>query len=135
MIDLNDIAAFVEDNEKYKRFPYYCSKGKLTIGIGRNIQDVGITRQEALYLLKNDLLECLYDLEKIFKGQEIPSNKLKALVDMRFCLGPVKFRGFKKMIAAVKAEDWQAAAREAEDSIWFDEVKTRGPKVIKLLLS
>jgi len=135
MINLNDIATFVEENESYQQFPYPCSKGKLTIGIGRNIQEVGITKKEALYLLKNDLLECLSDLGRIFGDQEIPNNKLKALVDMRFCLGPVKFRKFKKMIVAVKAEDWQAAAKEAEDSLWYKEVKSRGPKVIKLLLS
>jgi lysozyme len=28
--------------------PYRCSSNKLTIGIGRNIEDVGITEEEAM---------------------------------------------------------------------------------------
>ena len=35
--------------------PYHDSVGKLTIGYGRNIEDTGVTPEEALYLLQNDL--------------------------------------------------------------------------------
>lgn len=135
MINLSKLSEFVEENEGYRELPYRCSRGKLTIGIGRNIQDVGITRKEALYLLKNDLSECLSDLGRIFVDQEIPDNKLIALADMRFNLGPQGFRRFKELIIAVRAEDWEAAAEEAEDSIWYDQVGDRGPKIVKLLLS
>ena len=35
--------------------PYRCSAGKLTIGVGRNLDDNGISKQEALFLFKNDV--------------------------------------------------------------------------------
>ena len=34
---------------------YQCSEGYWTIGVGRNIQTLGITKDEAMYLLANDL--------------------------------------------------------------------------------
>ena len=35
--------------------PYRCSAGKLTIGVGRNLDDRGITSSEAMMLLFNDI--------------------------------------------------------------------------------
>jgi lysozyme len=45
--------------------PYLCPAGKLTIGIGRNLEGKGITKQEAIMLLENDIQECLDDLTDI----------------------------------------------------------------------
>ena len=36
------------DHEDIKLKPYRCSAGKLTIGVGRNLDDNGITRAEAI---------------------------------------------------------------------------------------
>jgi lysozyme len=38
--------------------PYRCTAGKLTIGVGRNLEDKGISQQEAYELLENDIREC-----------------------------------------------------------------------------
>ena len=35
--------------------PYRCTAGKLTIGIGRNLDDCGISKTEAYVLLENDI--------------------------------------------------------------------------------
>jgi lysozyme len=45
--------------------PYLCPAGKLTIGIGRNLEGKGITKQEAIMLLEYDIQECLDDLTDI----------------------------------------------------------------------
>ena len=39
--------------------PYKCTAGKMTIGVGRNLDDVGISEQEALDMLFNDVGKCL----------------------------------------------------------------------------
>ncbi len=83
--------------------PYHCPAGKLTIGIGRNLEDKGISEKEAVMLLENDIEECIADLEIVFQGFDLlPEAAQLVLVDMRFNLGPGRFRHFKKMIAAVK---------------------------------
>ena len=83
--------------------PYKCPAGRLTLGIGRNLDDKGITEKEALYLLKNDIVECMNDLDIIFLDQfnTWPDNIQMALIDMRFQLGGKGFRKFKRMIISL----------------------------------
>ena len=104
--------------------PYRCTAGKLTIGVGRNIEDVGISRDEALMLLENDIRECHADLYRIFPAfHGIAPGRQYALVDLRFNLGPSRFRSFKRMIAAIKSENWDQAAAELKDSLWWTQVQ------------
>ena len=53
-------------HEGLKLKPYQCPAGRLTIGVGRNLEDKGITEKEAVMLLENDIQECLEDLKTIF---------------------------------------------------------------------
>ena len=104
--------------------PYKCPAGKLTIGVGRNIEDNGIRREESRYMLTNDIAECESDLRRVFDNFEAFSeNRRVALVDLRFNLGPSRFRSFKKMIAAIQRGDWLHAACEAMDSRWAHQVQ------------
>jgi lysozyme len=106
--------------EGYRRDPYKCTAGYLTVGIGRNLQTVGIRYSEAKFMLKNDLDECRWDLEKIFPGQfsALPTHVAEVLMNMRFQLGSGGFRGFKKMIAAIRGWDFVEAQRQGLDSKW-----------------
>jgi len=104
--------------------PYMCPSGKLTIGIGRNLDDKGITRDEALLLLDNDIAECVADLRSIFpKFHTYSVERQTALCDLRFNLGASGFRQFRKMIRAVHDEDWQKAATETVASKWYYQVQ------------
>ena len=114
--------------------PYRCPAGKLTIGIGRNLEDKGITEKEAVMLLENDIQECIEDLETVFQGFALlPEAVQLALVDMRFNLGPGRFRQFKKMIAAVKDQDFAKAAGEMKDSRWYNQVGQRSRTLVKMM--
>lgn len=97
--------------------PYADSTGNLTIGVGRNLDGRGITHQEAMYLLDNDIAECLHHLGNLFHGWlSYSTDRRNALTNMRFNLGPYGFMGFKKMISAIRAGKWQEAADECLDS-------------------
>lgn len=43
-------------HESYRQFVYSDSTGHLTVGIGRNLSDRGISTTEAFYLLDDDIL-------------------------------------------------------------------------------
>lgn len=106
--------------------PYKCPAGKTTIGVGRNIEDNGIRREESRYMLTNDITECILDLQRIFQGwASFSDNRKIALTDMRFNLGPTRFRTFRRMIAAIHARDWTLAAKEAQDSRWATQVQSQ----------
>lgn len=127
--------SLITTNEGCKLKPYYCPAGKLTIGVGRNLDDRGITSQEALYLLENDIRDCVQDLLKIFPNQfySFPENIQLVLIDMRFNLGPGGFRTFKKMIKAFKTLQYSAAIIEMKDSRWYGQVTNRADRLINMI--
>lgn len=104
---------------------YKCPAGFITVGVGRNLEGKGITRPESRMLLINDVAECETDMRTFFgKSWEYFSDNRKiALIDLRFNLGPSRFRGFRKMIAAIHRSDWEDAGKEAMDSLWARQVQ------------
>lgn len=126
MRDLTKLEEQLLDHEGYKRHAYKCPAGKLTVGIGRNLEDKGLSFDEALYLLRNDIEECVLDLYKIFAGfATFSKDRQRALIELRFILGPIGFRKFEKMIAAIKQGDFNVAASEMVTSLWFYQVKSK----------
>ena len=122
------------EHEGLEQKVYRCTAGKLTIGVGRNLEDKGITEEEALFLLRNDIAECEDDLRSIFtKFDALDESRKRVLIDMRFNLGPSGFRMFKKMITAVKDKDLSRAAKEMKDSNWFRQVGKRAKTLFKMM--
>jgi len=133
-MQFNKIKNQLIEHEGLKLKPYRCPAGKLTIGIGRNLDDKGITESEAKDLLYNDLRECLYDLRGMFlEFDNLPENIQLVLVDMRFQLGPKRFRTFKKMIRAVDEKDWHEMIRQMKDSAWYGQVPNRANDLISMV--
>ena len=127
---------YITKHEKMVLHPYTDSVGKLTIGVGRNLDDNGISKDEALYMLNNDLKIVSNDLHSIFEDfSYLPYNVQLALTDMMFNLGKGRFLGFKKMIQAVKDKDFKEAARQAKDSKWCKQVGTRCEDNYELLFN
>lgn len=123
MLNDQQIAEYVQGHEGLSLMPYYCTAHKLSIGIGRNLEDRGISKEEALYLFGNDLRLAISDLHKTF-GEDMksfPDPMVLAFIDMMFQLGMVRFGGFKKMIKYSVAGNWKEAARELMDSKYARE--------------
>jgi lysozyme len=121
-------------DEGLKLNPYLCTAGKMTIGVGRNLDDRGITRDEALYMLGNDITITMKDLDAVIpEWRYLDEPKARALANMCFQLGRVRFCQFTKMIAAIRKHDFAEAGREARDSLWYKQVPNRAERVIKML--
>jgi lysozyme len=135
-MDQSRLEKTIVNDEGFSQTIYQCSAGKWTIGIGRNVQDKGITYAEAMHLLKNDILECTQDLQRVFGDQfeRLPDHTQEALINMRFQLGPGSFRTFRKFIAAIKAWDFAEAERQGLDSKWAkNDTPGRAKRVLKVL--
>ena len=113
-------------HEGIKLKMYYDSEGVPTIGVGRNLEDVGLTHDEAMYLLNNDLKrvmnECLHEFPWF---ADLSEQRQCVVASMVFNLGLAGFKKFKKMIAAIEKEDWTEAACQMIDSHWAAQVKSR----------
>jgi len=133
-MDIDRLIGQLIRHEGIRQFPYTCNAGKLTIGVGRNLEDKGLSRLEIMTLLKNDIDECYRDLSKLFpEWDSFSDDRHHALMDMRFNLGPCGFRQFQKMIDAIKENDWSRAADEAIASKWARQVGRRAVYISGLM--
>lgn len=124
----------IKRHEGLRLKPYKCTAGKLTIGYGRNLEDCGITEAEANAMLDHDIAVCLEELSQIFpRFYQMPEKVQCVLVDMLFNLGKSRFLQFKKMIQAVKDQDYKRAAAEMKDSKWYSQVPSRADEDITIM--
>ena len=109
----------IKANEGFSRTAYKCTAGKLTVGYGHNLEDTGLSPDEALYLLRNQLgkiRDALDGLGLLSPGH--PSNQEIVLFDMAFNMGLSGLLKFKKMLAAYHIADYETAAVEILDSAY-----------------
>lgn len=121
-------------NEGLRLKPYTCTAGKLTIGIGRNLDDKGISEEEAMYLLKNDIEECEFQLNKelaFFKNLDMARQDV--LLNMCFNLGINGLLGFKNTLAMIEAGNYEAAADNMLNSKWAYQVGDRAKELADIM--
>lgn len=116
------------------RKPYRDTVGKLTIGYGRNLDDVGLSPLEAEVLLDHDLHAAELECRKAFPWfTSLTDARQGVVVEMVFNLGLAGFQGFKKAIAAIEAEDYGAAAGHMLASKWAKQVKGRALRLASVM--
>ncbi len=105
---------------------YIDTVGKLTIGYGRNLDDVGITRDEAAYLLSGDISTAIQGLVTRYPWfDRLDPVRQAALVNMGFNLGATKLAGFKHTLAAIERGQYGDASTRMLDSLWATQVGQR----------
>jgi len=122
------------DDEGYRQFPYKCTAGKLTVGIGRNLEARGISKEEAFYLLNQDIdyfTDFLKDNLPFFDS--LSENRQNVLVNMCFNLGTHGFMKFKKMINHVSKGQFEQAVAEMLDSKWIQQVPNRAMRLCEMM--
>lgn len=114
--------------------PYRCTAGKLTIGVGRNIEDRGISEREAMFMLDEDIDIAAAELDKnIGWWRSQPEGVQHVLVDMYITLGWPRLSGFQKFLGGLKAGDYKAAASEMLNSRWAEQVGARAQNLASMV--
>jgi lysozyme len=115
--------------------PYRCTAGKLTIGIGRNLDDCGISKTEAYILLENDIQNCekqlLDEIPEIYNG--LDEVRKSVLLNMCFNLGIGGLLEFNNTLAFIAAGDWERAANGMLSSKWAKQVGRRAIELSELM--
>lgn len=125
-----DIFAQLRRDEGLRLKPYRDSVGKITIGIGRNLDDAGISEQEADFLLANDVKAATVSLEANFPWAcGLDDARKGALINMAFNMGIRGLSQFHDFLAKMQAGDFRAAAGAMLDSLWAKQV---GPRATRL---
>jgi lysozyme len=117
--------------------PYVDTVGKVTIGIGRNLDDVGISREEAYYLLENDIDKAYRVLvARLPWVLRLDDVRQVVLTNMAFNMGINSLTKFIHTLGAVQRGDWSTAAKGMRGSLWYRQVqKSRSERLIQMMLT
>lgn len=109
--------------------PYLCSEGKITIGFGRNLEDMGISEKEAEMLLMSDIERCYEELDVFSWFHDLDQVRQEAMVNMLFNLGLPTFLEFKRTLKFMAEGAYSQAADEMLDSKWANQVGDRAKEL------
>ena len=108
----NDLENLIIRHEGYRRNPYP-DAGGLAIGYGRNLVYNGVSHDEALYLLRNDIERVTKELTKRYESFSKLSHARRAvLISMGYNMGLEDLSGFNRMWSAIDQQDFNMAASE-----------------------
>ena len=155
MVDRHRVIDLLTKHEGFRATCYRDTVGKLTIGIGFNLDAAGaelrciaaeldyaalrggqaITLEQAQALLAEGI-QSAQDVATITVPgfPEMPDNVQLVIIDMIFNLGSAGFHRFHVMIAALIDHDWLRAANAMRASLWYGQVGVRATNDIALLL-
>lgn len=133
---ITNILDQLKRDEGLRLKPYKDSVDKLTIGYGRNLDDEGISRDEAEYMLHNDVIQHGADL-----AAHLPwTNSLDAarrgvLLNMAFNMGVAGLMQFRNTLALIQAGNYAEAAEEMLKSRWAEQVGPRAHRLAEQMRS
>ncbi|KQM79404.1 lysozyme [Sphingomonas sp. Leaf22] len=138
---------------------YRCTAAKLTIGIGRNLDDVGITASEARLfgcetsaqalahvkrhgltmlqaesLFANDIVGCERDLDRrLGWWRGLDDVRQRVLLNMCFNLGINRLLGFRNTLRMIEHREYEDAAAGMLQSLWARQVGARAQRLSAMM--
>lgn len=135
-MDMERIKTTLIRHEGLELKPYRCTSDKLTIGVGRNLDDRGITHTTAMQMLDEDIELSIEDLRRNLSWfDEMPEPVQEALINLAFNMGIVRLMQFRKTIAFLRDREWDKAATEMLDSRYATQVGRRADEVADMIRS
>lgn len=132
----NELEKALVRDEGLIKLAYEDTVGKVTIGVGRNLDDLGITEDEAMYLLRNDIERVKMEVEDRCEWiADLDATRRDVIYNMVFNLGIVRFLKFKKTISAVAKGDYIEASLQMLDSKWAHQVGRRAIRLAETMSS
>jgi len=135
MLLVEKIVSQLKKDEGFRGQPYKCPAGATTIAYGRNLDANPLTEEEGDYLLRRGVESAFRMLYRYPFFSDLPDDKREVLVCMMYQLGPVRFSGFAKMLAAFKAGNHHIAAVELKDSLYYRQHEEWGSDRVKHMVS
>lgn len=121
----NDLENLIIRHEGYRRNPYP-DAGGLAIGYGRNLVYNGVSHDEALYLLRNDIKRITEHLTKRHESfSQLDNTRRAVLVSMGYNMGLESLSEFTDMWNAIDQKRYNKAASEIVFSKYCGQVGKR----------
>ena len=108
---------------------YKDSLGYDTIGVGRCLDKNGISEDEAMYLLENDIQRVVDNLDKMWEvWRSFPIPAQEVCVDMAFQMGIAGFMNFRQTRALMEMGCWLEASEEVLRSKYAVQTPNRAAR-------
>lgn len=126
-------------HEGERQYPYRDTVGKLTIGIGRNLDDKGLRRDEIEYLLANDIADARADLDRYLPWwRGLDPVRQRVLIDMVFNMGAGSPKGggllsFVNTLSEIRRGNYGIAADMMLASKWSAQVGRRAVRLATMM--
>jgi len=121
-------------HEGVKNTLYKCTSDKWTIGVGRNLEDVGLSEEEIDMLLLNDIVRTKELMDDYIPWHsDLDEIRQEALINFVFNVGIGTTMKFKNAMAALKEHDYDTAATEMLDSNWAKQVGSRAIEITQMI--
>lgn len=128
-----DIELSIMSDEGFRSKPYTDTEGHLTIGYGFNLDD-GMTKEEALVLLKIKIAQKRAELTKMVPVYSQSSDQVKfVLENMAYNMGTKKLLTFKNFLRLLEEKRMDEAADEMLDSKWAKQVGDRAIRLSNII--
>ena len=135
-MDLEILFEQLKDFEGLELKPYRCTSDKLTIGLGRNLEDNGITEEEAYYLAENDIDNLMDELDRnIPWWTELNNPRKRALLNMAYNVGTPTLMKFQKTLSLLESGQYEEASKEVLNSRWARQVGRRADFISNVFLT
>lgn len=107
---------------------------KLTIGVGHNIDDLGISKNIAMAILAEDIQTVINQLDaQLPWWRNLDGTRQRVLVNMCFNLGITKLLGFKNTLQLVRDGKYDEAADAMLKSAWANQVGARAQRLSQMM--
>lgn len=113
--------------------PYKCTAGRTSIGYGRNLDDVGITENEARAMLLSDMAKVDAELGELEWFDDLPMRAQDVLVNMAFNLGTPGLLKFVNFLGSLRAGNYADAADHMLASKWAKQVGSRATELAAII--
>jgi len=133
-MNLETLKGELARDEGMRFIPYRDTVGKLTIGVGHNLDDVPISYAAAMQILEDDIVRAMGELNRVAPfWSSLDDVRQRVLTNMVFNLGGDGLAKFVKMLAAAKEGDFDRASDEMADSKWAQQVGARAVRLITMM--
>lgn len=123
----------LKDHEGFRKYPYEDSEGILTIGYGWNLEANGLPKDMCEELLEQKIHDINVQLKEVEWYNKLSPIRKRVIIDMAYNLGIGGLLEFKKMIQAIKEDDYQTASLEMLDSKWARQVHGRADRLARMM--
>jgi len=141
-MNIESLREEIEADEGCKYEVYLDHLGLPTFGIGHLVLDSDIEYGEPAGTIVSEdrVSECfnsdidtvLSECERLYEDfSRLPEDVQRIIANMMFNMGYPRLSKFKGMKAGVDARDWQQAADEMVDSVWYRQVTNRAERLVQ----